>query len=207
MKRAVVLVIGILICLQAAAFSSGCLPWTGTRGGELALQVAESRISFVGIKNNAIAVPGSFVGLRGGLDVEARRAWVEVPIDLLSTGNEERDQNIRVHYFNVRDFTLVRFSVEGVTGAEELPPVGRSVEVIAKGVLEIHGGRVPLELPVRVTREGPQRLRVQNSQPFVLTAEQLGLAQQHTILKAVCGHQALSAAVPVDLDLVFAAGI
>ena len=206
MKHAVVGVVGILISVQLAL--SGCSSWSGesTASGELTLQSGESVISFVGIKNNAVAVPGSFASLRGGLSIDSRRAWVEVALDLLSTGDKERDQNISVHYFNVREFPLARFSIDGVTGPESLPPVGGSVELVANGVLEIHGSRIELAVPVRLTREGERRVRVRNTRALVLTSEQLGLAQQHAILKAVCGHEALSAAVPIDFDLVFAAG-
>ncbi len=206
MKRTVVGVVGILISVQLAL--SGCSSWSGesTASGELTLQSGESVISFVGIKNNAVAVPGSFASLRGGLSIDGRRAWVEVALDLLSTGNEERDQNISVHYFNAREFPLARFSVDSVSGPESLPPVGGSVELVVNGVLEIHGSRIELAVPVRLTREGERRVRVRNTRALVLTSEQLGLAQQHAILKAVCGHEALSAAVPIDFDLVFAAG-
>ncbi len=206
MKRTVVGVVGILISVQLAL--SGCSSWSGesTASGELTLQSGESVISFVGIKNNAVAVPGSFASLRGGLSIDSRRAWVEVALDLLSTGDKERDQNISVHYFNVREFPLARFSVDSVSGPESLPPVGGSVELVANGVLEIHGSRIELAVPVRLTREGERRVRVRNTRALVLTSEQLGLAQQHAILKAVCGHEALSAAVPIDFDLVFAAG-
>lgn len=204
MKGVVGLGLGMLLVWVAAG---GCI----SRGpeesaAELALQAAESRISFIGIKNNAIAVPGSFAGLSGGLDAAKRRAWVEVPLGRLLTGDPERDKNISVHFFNAPDFPTARFSVESVDGAEELPLVGERVELVAKGVLEIHGARVALDVPVRLTREGQQRIRVQSTGPLVLTAEQLGLSEQHEILKAVCGHKALSAAVPLELDLVFAAG-
>ncbi len=206
MKHRIVLVAGALISVQLAL--SGCVPWSDRPEAlaELTLQPSESRISFIGIKNNSIAVPGSFSSLRGGLDINGRRAWVEVTLDLLSTGDPERDQNISVHYFNTREFPLARFEVDAVSGSEALPAVGGSVEVVASGALEIHGSRIEFAVPVRLTREAAQRVRVRNTKPLVLTAEQLGLVQQHAILKAVCGHEALSAVVPIDLDLVFAAG-
>ena len=207
MKRVLVLGLGVLALLQPGATQGGWLPWHSDKSPQkLELNASESRIHFIGIKNNAVAVPGIFVGLSGSLDLEKRTAWVEIPVGLLSTGNQERDLNIRTHYFNAEKFPLARFSVEGLTGAEELPPVGGSVEGMAHGVLAIQHARVELDVPVRITREAHQRLRVRNTEPLVLSAEQLGLQAQHEILMAVCGHAALSGAVPVELDLVFDAG-
>ena len=207
MKRVLALGVGLLALLQLGSTRGGWLPWRSDASPvQLELNASESRIHFIGIKNNAVAVPGTFVGLSGSLDVEKRTAWVKIPVGLLTTGKEERDLNIRTHYFNAEKFPLARFTIENVTGAEELPPVGGSVEVVAHGVLAIQHSRIELDVPVRITREAHERLRVRNTEPLVLTAEQLGLEAQYKVLMAVCGHAALSGAVPVELDLLFDAG-
>ncbi len=207
MKRVLVLGIGVLALFQLGATQGGWFPWRSDKSPQaLTLNASESRIHFIGIKNNAVAVPGTFVGLSGSLDLEKHTAWVKIPVGLLSTGNEVRDLNIRTHYFNAEKFPLARFSIEKVTGAEGLPPIGGSVEVVAHGVLEIQRSRIELDVPVRITREAHARLRVRNTEPLLLTAEQLGLGAGYKVLMAVCGHAALSAVVPIELDLVFDAG-
>jgi hypothetical protein len=47
-------------------------------------------------------------------------------------------------------------------------------------------------------------VRVRNTRPVVLSAKDLGLEQSLAVLKAVCGHEALSGAVPIEIDVVFA---
>jgi hypothetical protein len=45
---------------------------------------------------------------------------------------------------------------------------------------------------------------VRNEAPVVLSAHDLGMDAQLAALKAVCGHESLSGAIPIDLDLAFA---
>ena len=81
--------------------------------------------------------------------------------------------------------------------------MGESIQVEAEGRLQIRGKSVKLVVPLRLIREGEARLRVITASPLVLTVDQLGLEQAFAVLQAVCGHEALSGVVPVQLDLVF----
>ena len=57
--------------------------------------------------------------------------------------------------------------------------------------------------PARLTRQTLGRIRVQTLSPVVLTKDQLQLGKAFEVLQAVCGHKALSGAVPIQFDLVF----
>ena len=79
-----------LALIVAVSASAACWAPIGMRGEDpetLLLVASESRIHFIGIKNNAVAVPGSFVGLTGALDVVGHRGWVEIEIASLATGD------------------------------------------------------------------------------------------------------------------------
>ena len=164
---------------------------------------AESSIWFVGIKNNAVAVPGSFSGMEGGFDVAKREGWVEVRVATLATGDAPRDENLRVHFFDAVKFPVARFAMTGIPSVEELPAVGASLATTLSGKLTIHGAEFPLAVPVRVSREAPGRIRVRNTRPVVLSAKDLGMEQALAVLKAVCGHESVSGAVPIEIDIVF----
>jgi polyisoprenoid-binding protein YceI len=194
--------------IVAVSASAACWAPIGMRGEDpetLLLVASESRIHFIGIKNNAVAVPGSFAGLTGALDVVGHRGWVEIEIASLATGDEKRDQTMVKHLFGGAEYPLARFAIKDASGATELPVPGSSVELQVTGLLSLRGIETPLELDVRLTREGADRVRVQTLGPLVLTQSQLQLEGFFELLKAVCGHEALSGAVPVQLDLVFAA--
>src|SRR5262249_10964430 len=106
--------------------------------------------------------------------------------------------------FEVAKFPLARFEVTGLPVAESLPEPGSSGRIELAGVLSLHGARVPLKLPARVSRDVQNHLHVRNEAPLVLSAPDLGLDAQLAALLAVCGHESLSGAIPVDLDLAFA---
>jgi len=91
----------------------------------------------------------------------------------------------------------------GIPSAAELPAVGSSLSTTLSGKLLLHGAEHPLAVPVRVTREAAGRIRVTNSKPVVLSMKDLGMDQPLAVLKAVCGHEALSGAVPIGIDVVF----
>jgi polyisoprenoid-binding protein YceI len=189
--------------VEPSAQASAQPPAPDLPAGDFELVPSESTIWFVGIKDNAIAVPGRFRELRGALSAVQGRAWIEISIASLSTELEERDSNLRTHLFEADRFPIARLLVDGVRGPDSLPPVGGSVQGEAFGTLEIRSDRVDLALPIRISREAAGRLRVTTMRPLILTAEELGLARPLATLKAACGHRELSAAIPVEVDLVF----
>ena len=201
----------LLVVLVALVTAAGCraarLEVAALREGpnDFQLVAAQSAIYFVGIKNNAIAVPGSFSTLSGKIDVVQEAGFVEVGIGTLATGDPERDQNIIDHIFGGSEYPVARFDIEGELGSNQLPPVGGSVDLEVSGVLTLRGVETALSVRTRLSRVSKNRLRVRNLGPFVLTKSQLGLEQAFSVLQAVCGHQALSGAVPIELDLVFEA--
>ena len=166
---------------------------------------SKSRIWFVGIKNNAVAVPGVFAELAGMIDVTGHRGWIEVQIASLATGDAQRDQTIATHLFGAKDHPVARFAIKDTSGADALPPPGSSVELDVTGLLTLRGIETALSVPARLTRETLERIRVQTLSPVVLTKEQLQLEKAFQVLQAVCGHKALSGAVPIQFDLVFEA--
>ena len=102
-----------------------------------------------------------------------------------------------------RCFPAARFALKGIPSAEELPAVGASLSTTLSGTLLLHGAEHPLAVPVRVTREAAGRIRVRNSKPVVLSVKDLGMEQPLAVLKAVCGHESVSGAVPIEIDVLF----
>jgi hypothetical protein len=192
-----------LILLLVACTSSRTFDTSGDPE-RMMLVPSESSIYFIGIKNDAVAVPGSFTGLTGQLDIVGHRGHVELNVSSTETGDEERDLNLITHLFGGADFPIARFDIKDAIGATRLPEVGESIDLDVIGILHLHGIDTSLEVPVRLTRQADDRIRIETAKPFILTKEQLGLQKAFDVLKAICGHKALSGAVPIQLDLVFA---
>jgi polyisoprenoid-binding protein YceI len=201
-KRAAALLAVLALACAGSPFGASRKP--ALTPGVWNLSDSESDIHFVGVKNNAVGVIGVFGVLSGTYDSRSGNANLEVKIASLFTNDAARDQNIRTQFFEETKFPVARFSVSNLPQIETLPPEGETRDYELSGTLELHGTKLPLVVPVRVTHENGARLRVRNRKPIVLTAKDLGMESQLAVLKAVCGHEALSGAVPVELDVVFA---
>ena len=172
--------------------------------GSWKLVPAESTLHFVGIKNDAVGVVGSFADLDGAFDPDKRSGWIEVKVGSAKTGDPARDANITTHFFEVGKFPVARFEVSGLPPAGALPAAGTSAPLGLAGTLALHGGSMPLKIAAVVSRDAGGHLHVRNANPVVLSVQDLGMAAQLAALKAVCGHQSLSGAVPVEFDVSFA---
>lgn len=190
---AVLVVMGLLVAVACAGMHHA---HTGT----LSLIPAASSVHFIGIKNNAAAVPGSFSGLAGELDLAKRSGWLEVSIGSLDTGLEPRDLNIRSFFFESDSHPTARFDVAAVSG--DWPHRGESLGVTLEGTLTLHGNAQAISIPATVARQ-KGGLRISSRGPVVLTAIQFDMQDQLAALKTACGHGALSGAVPVQFDVVF----
>ena len=193
---------GLVAC--ALACQSGLLGGHREVSGVWRLVPAESAIHFVGIKNDAVGVPGSFASLEGAFDAAKRTGFVEVKLGSAETGNPARDENIRAHFFEALKFPVARFEVSGLPAPETLPAPGASGRFELTGTLALHGASLPLKVSARVWRDAQNHLHVHDAAPIVLSAHELGMDAQLAALKAVCGHESLSGAIPVEVDLAFA---
>jgi len=198
-RRALGLAALLVACAGSPTAEKGALA-PGTWG----VVDADSDIHFVGIKNDAVGVVGVLANVSGTFDSKNGNAFVEVTIASLFTADEARDDSIKTHFFEQAKFPTARFTVTKLPQLEELPPEGETADYELAGTLEMHGAKVPLVVPARVTHENGARLRVRNRKPIVLNAKDFGMEAQLKVLKAVCGHESLSGAVPVEIDVVFA---
>ena len=178
---------------------------------ELQLVAPESRLRFVAIQDDEHAVSGSLRPLSGSLDTAHRTAWIELALATVATGDSERDENIRKHFFDSEKFPSARLvvtaaeTIRGPADGSAPPAIGEPLEVDVQAELELRGGRYPIEAELRITREAPGRVRVTTRAPFLLSAEATGLTARFTLLEVVGRIGALSRVVPVEVDLVFEA--
>ena len=117
----------LLLALAAATALLSCQVGRNAFGsdapiaGVWGLLPAESAIWFIGIKNDAVAVPGAFGGIEGRFDVAKREASVEVSVGSLRTGDPGRDENLRVHFFDaIGSGKPIRTTIEDGVKALEL---------------------------------------------------------------------------------------
>ena len=185
---------------RAGAMLAALVLASSASAAEWKLVPAESSLHFVGIKNDAVGVVGSFTTLDGAFDPDKGTGWIEVKIASTNTGDPARDQNLTATFFEVAKFPAARFEVIGLPPADKLA----DSDVELTGRLMLHGANVPLKIAAHVSRDAHGHLHAHNAKPVVLSAHDLGMDDQLAALKAVCGHQSLSGAIPIDFDVSFA---
>lgn len=170
--------------------------------GEWTLVAPESRLSFVSIKNNAIAEVHVFSQLSGGVDAQGK-AELRIPLTSVTTGIEIRDQRLRDLLFEVAKFPEAVITMAVDPSQVRALGLGKHVIVKAGANLQLHGFSNPLPVALRVTRTQQAQWLVTSERPVIVDAVNFGLIQGVDELRKVAGLQAIAGGVPVTFTLIF----
>jgi polyisoprenoid-binding protein YceI len=93
---------------------------------------------------------------RGDMERLAETASVSLTIDAPSYNSNIglRDQDVQQHYLEVKQYTTIRFESTGVVNSERPRSNTEPWLITLKGVLELHGVKKEMLLPVRVFHQG-----------------------------------------------------
>jgi hypothetical protein len=181
-----------LLLALLAGISAAHADWT--------LDNAHSRLSFVSTKAGSVAEVHRFESLEGWLGDDGRFRLV---IDLASveTAIPIRNERMRELLFDTE-----RYPEAVLTAQLDLAPlrdlaVGEQAEIIAEAELNLKEGTSGITVQASIARLANDALLVTSTQPIVVDAETLGLADGVEQLRAIAGLSAISPAVPVSFRL------
>lgn len=162
----------------------------------------DSQLNFVSIKASHIAERHNFTSLSGNVK-EDGTAQLSVDLASVNTGIEIRDQRMRDLLFSIADFPSADF-----TTALDLAPVsalaiGAQTNLLVQGKLQVQENVVDVETEVSAVKLADNRLMVATTQPLLLSASALGLADGIERLRAIANLPSISLAVPVTFQLLF----
>ncbi|MGH7774804.1 MAG: YceI family protein [Candidatus Binatia bacterium] len=82
--------------------------------------------------------------------------WVRLVIDAASYNSNLglRDQDVQENYLEVKDYPLIIFTTTGIDDVREPRSPEEAWHLMIRGVLELHGVKRELRLPVKVTHQG-----------------------------------------------------
>ena len=162
----------------------------------------DSRLSFVSIKAAHIAERHTFTALRGTVRENGN---VELSVDLASvnTGIEIRDQRMRDLLFSVVDFPSADFTTTLDLASVNALAIGARTNLLVGGRLRVQEIVTDVETEVSAVRLADSRLMVSTTQPLLLNASALGLADGVERLRAIANLPSISLAVPVTFQLLF----
>ncbi len=181
-------------------FIGTLLPALATAGWQL--DSNNALVSFVSIKNNAIAELHRFDELQGKID-DTGKAVVEISLASVNTGIEIRDQRMRDLLFEVASFPKAVISTQlDAAWLNALEPgQPRAIETVFE--LSVHGVQQNFTALVGLIIDNSGNLHVESMQPILLNAGQLGLTEGIAKLQELAALQAIATAVPVTFTMVF----
>lgn len=159
-----------------------------------------SSLSYVSVKNNAIAENNTISGLSGGLS-DGGELTVSIDLTSVDTGVSIRNERMQTMFFEVSKFATAKVSAQldpaELTALADGKPVQRSVAL----TLNLHGVEKDLSADVLAVQAGG-KIHVTSTRPVLLNAADFGLEGGVTALREIAGLDAISTAVPVTIHLV-----
>ena len=195
----------IISCLSIVALTACGAGNTETNipvTGPWSLDADESRISFVTIKKQDLAEPGTFTGISGRVSANGE-AQVTIALDTVETWNETRDPRMREFLFETGKYPFTN-----ITAAINLPPLlslenrGRTEVTIPLSV-EMHGVNVTYDAQLIVTHLGEGTALVETATPILVHAEDFALVDGVARLRELALLPSIIPVVPVSFSLVF----
>ncbi len=168
------------------------------------LDAAASSVSFVSIKNEAIAETHHFRQLQGTVTAAG---VAELSIDLASvdTGIEIRDQRLRELLFQVADHPHATITVQ-LDSALLADLHAHDPQFLTLPVqIALHGVRSQLSAELLLWQDNDGCVHVLSAQPVLLHAGDFGLVDGINALRDVAGLGSIATVVPVSVHLQFRA--
>ena len=188
------LILSISLLITVASVQPASAQWK--------LNENNSHLSFVSIKNNAVAEVNRFESLSGAVTV-AGEATVNIALDSIETNIPIRNDRMKTMLFQTGIFTQASVSTQLDIPVFRDLETGASISAELSLELNLHGimGKVPAK--VRVTRAQKDTWLVNSIQPLIINAPGYQLAEGIEALRNIAGLQSITPVIPVTFILEF----
>ena len=188
------LILSISLLITVASVQPASAQWK--------LNENNSHLSFVSIKNNAVAEVNRFESLSGAVTV-AGEATVNIALDSIETNIPIRNDRMKTMLFQTGIFTQASVSTQLDIPVFRDLETGASISAELSLELNLHGimGKVPAR--VRVTRAQKNTWLVNSIQPLIINAPGYQLAEGIEALRNIAGLQSITPVIPVTFILEF----
>lgn len=164
----------------------------------------KSSISYVSLKNNAVAENNRLTGVTGGIGADGT---LTMSIDLASveTGVDIRNQRMAALFFEVARFPQAQ--ITGKVSDDQLAALlaGEVITAAMPLTLDLHGVSATLTAKLRAYQVA-DTLYVNSTEPLLLQTAQFDLLGGVEALRNIAGLKAIAQVVPVTVDLQLTAG-
>ena len=188
-------VVAAALAVMSLALGSGArADWT--------LDAASSSVSFVSVKNAAVAESHYFTGLSGRVS-RSGEATLVLDMSAFETLIPIRNERMVEHLFEPSRFPSATVTVE--VPLAELRKMKRGASTLRdlSGTLSLHGATADIAASVIITRVGRNAFMVASQRPVIVNAAQFGLGDGIEKLREIAGLVSIAPSVPVSFSLVY----
>ena len=191
-----------LISLSFIALTACGAKTVPEKTGPWSLVSKDSSISYVTIKNGSLAEANTFDMLSGEVS-EGGKAEFVVYLDSVDTANEIRDPRMREILFKTDKFPTAKVTADlNMAQFNELP-IGGTKSVLLDMTLDLHGISEQFDADMRVTRIGPNKVRVDSAAPLLIDVEEFGFEEGLAKLQELAGLESITPVVSATVGLTF----
>jgi polyisoprenoid-binding protein YceI len=188
----------------SAATASSSTAASAAASGALVLDAADSRLSFVSIKNNSVIEAHTFDTLSGRVGADGQ-ASLDIALDSVQTGIELRDQRMRELLFQTGTHPKASITLTLDMAKVRDIPDGAHQLFDVEATLNLHNAPVKLPAQLRVTRTGADDWLVTSEKPVLVSAADCGLGEGLEALRNIVALQSIAGGVPVTFALAWRA--
>ena len=155
------------------------------------------------IKNGTAPVVGRFAAAEGELHVQNIDTWegltgaIRVPLVQWDSGLVLRDQRVRETFFRVPEVPRAVLEFQAAQPLSSPLLVGAATDLVLQASLSVGGPAVPVDLAVRLKREGERTYSFESTAPVKVAISALGLGPHLEALVALCGHESVADSVTI----------
>jgi polyisoprenoid-binding protein YceI len=169
----------------------------------LELNVERSALSFITVKNDAIAESMTFSNLTGSIDNETGKAEITIGLNSVVSGIDIRNERMRKYLFETDKFPAATYTALVDVPALLAMTAGEQRAVKLTGALVLHGSSSPLSFDVLVTKRADGTYHVITVTPSFVDAQNFGLVAGIGKLRSLAGLKNIDTIVPVTFSVTF----
>jgi len=185
-----------LVCVLALVLQVGAL-------NAMDLQADSSKLSFVTIKNDAVAEVMSFSELSGKVDPATGAAEINVDLKSVVSGVGIRDKRLREQLFETDRFPVAKYTTNIDMAQLNKLQVGEQLTTSLTGDLSMHGASAALNFDVVISKRSDGAFHAATLAPALINAKSYELLAGVGKLRTMAGLASIGLMYPVTFSVVF----
>lgn len=167
----------------------------------MTLDASASSLSFVSVKNAAVAEVGRFTGLAGRVSDDGLVS-LEIDAASVATQIDIRDQRLREHLLEVAKFPVVSVQAKVNLAVVQAMAVGERQQLTLPLTLSLHGASQQYDATLELVKLAGG-VQVSSTTPLIIKLADFNLLPGVEKLQSLAGLASIAVQVPVSAVLVF----